>query len=293
MKIPISFYLNLFKKSWKNFVEYYPVEFASSFAYFSLFGLPSIFMIIIIFLNLFLGQDFLFEQLHKQLAGVVGDDSAHIMVLITSNYMQEAAQSFFYMVFYGGTVFLLATQLLKFYQDILNDLWQIKPDFENQWQKYIKERGLTFIMVLITGLLFFISAAIEYGLEFLMGNDGVWVKILNGIMIALIVYIWFAILYKFLPFVSLPWKPNLIGAAVTTVLFFLGVVLLGKFLVKERSLEDLFDYVTPIVLISVWIFYTSLAFLFGASFTKAYAELKNKEIKPKKYAYKYKVVREE
>jgi membrane protein len=279
--------MKLMSRSYKIFTAHHPVEFASAFAYFSLFGLPSIFLIMIVFLRLFFPQDFLFDQLQEQLAGVVGKESSEVMVLITGKYLQQLEQSLWSTVFYSVTFLLLATQLMVFFQDILNGLWQVKPRFDNLFQKQIKERGLTFIMVVLTGMLFFISAAIDWAFEQFTTGILKWLSLVFKVCV---IYAWFAILYKHLPFASIQWKSTLVGAAVTTALFFLGLVLLDQFVIQEKRLDDFYDYVAPVVQVSFWIFYTSLAFLFGASFTKAYTEMKGQEIKPKEYAYKFKEV---
>jgi membrane protein len=286
--------INVLKRAWEIFAANYPIEFASSFAYFSLFGLPSIFLIVILFLSLFFDPSLLYQILEEQLAIIIGNRSAELVVDITNNYLQQAMESVIAGVGYGITFFLLATQLMVFFQDILNDMWKIKPDFKNFWQKQLKERGLTFIMVLTTGLLIFVSQAFEQLLVAVSVEIMEEVKdLIVNVFTVLMVYLWFVVLYKFLPFVKIPWEPVWVGAIVTSILFFAGVWMLFEFAVKDQSLEDLYDEMTPIVLISFWIFYNSLAFLFGASFTKAYAEARGKDVKSLSYSYKYKLVKDE
>jgi membrane protein len=96
-------------------------------------------------------------------------------------------------------------------------------------------------MVLITGLLFFASAAIENLIGLALEEDTPGFKIFSSLMNAIIVLIWFAILYKFLPFVTIQWKSVWRGAAITTLLFFLGIRLLDLYVVEEGNLEDLHD----------------------------------------------------
>lgn len=288
-------YLKLFKRAWTIFTAGYPIEFASSFAYFTLFGLPSILLIVVLFLSIFFDISMLFEEVRSQLEVVVGSSSADAIVMITSNYLEQATQGIFMGIFYFVTIYLLATQLIIFFQDVLNKLWQVKPDFKNFWQKYLKERGLATLMVILTGLLFFVSSAIERGLEFLTGGDigSGLEKVLVNVITGILVYLWFALLYKVLPFAEIRWKPHLIGAAVTTVLFFLGFWLLLEFAIKEESLEEIYDFATPVVQVSFWIFYNALAFIFGASFTKAYAEMAGERIEAKPYSFRFKMVRAE
>lgn len=286
-------YLKLFKRAWKIFTGGYPVEFASSFAYFSLFGLPAILLIVVLFLSMFFDISMLFEEVRSQLEVVVGSRSADAIVMITSNYLEQATEGIFLGIFYFVTIFLLATQLIIFFQDVLNNFWQIKPNFKSFWQKHLKERGLASLMVVLTGLLFFASSAIERGLDFLTGGGigSGMEKVLVNFITGILVYLWFALLFKVLPFATIRWKPHLIGAAVTSFLFFLGFWVLLEFAIKEESLEKIYDFATPVVQVSFWIFYNALAFLFGASFTKAYAEMTGEEIEAKPYSYRYRLVK--
>lgn len=287
----------MFKTAWRIFAENHPVQFASAFAYFSLFGLPSILLINIFILSFIFDLSGLFEVLQAQASKVIGADGANILTLVTQNYMEEASKGIFILIVYVVSIYLLATQLIVFFQDILNDLWQIKPNFRNFLQKQVMERGLTFVMVLITGLLFFVSVAVERAVLFtssILGSPELsgTTEVIINVITAIFVYFWFAILYKVLPFVRIKWEPTLVGAAVTFILFLIGFWLLREFVVKEDSLGDIYDFAAPIVLVAFWVFYISLAFLYGASFTKAYAELRGKKIEPKSFAYRFKVVKE-
>ncbi|WMJ73176.1 YihY/virulence factor BrkB family protein [Cytophagaceae bacterium ABcell3] len=288
-------FFSLFLESWQIFKENHPGEFASAIAYFSLFGLPSIFVIVIFCLSFFFETNTLYHELQKQLAVIIGEDSANILGIITERYMIQASKNIWLLIAYTFTVLSLATQLLVFFQDILNNLWQVKPAFKSFWKKMWVERGLTFILVLATGILFFANVALERGIEYATGgetgtNDPIVILIIN-ILTILFVWLWFAVLYKILPFVKIKWEPTIVGAAITTLLFLIGIWLLSV-LVVDEGIEDLYDYAAPIVLVALWLFYNSLAFFYGASFTKAYARMRGKHIEPAHYAYRFKWVKD-
>jgi membrane protein len=298
-KHTLILYLKLFRNAFRILIENHPVKFASAFAYFSLFGLPSIFIIIVLVLGFMFNTSDLLEQLINQLSSVIGPESATLLVTITRNYMEEASQDVWSLVVYVITIFLLATQLMVFFQDILNDLWQIKPNFKNIWKKLLMERGLTFLMVLVTGLLFFASVAIDWAIGLtttIFGRQDINPIGISGAIVdiftVLLVFFWFSILFKLLPFIRIRWEPTMVGAAISTILFYLGMWLLWEFVVVENSLRDLYGYVAPIVLVSFWIFYNALAFFYGAALIKVYAEMRGKKIEPKPFAYRFKVVAE-
>jgi membrane protein len=290
-------YLTLFRDAFRIFGENHPIKFASAFAYFSLFGLPSIFIIIVLVLGFMFDTPELLDELINQLSSVIGAESATLLVTITQNYMEEASQDALSLFVYVITIFLLATQLMVFFQDILNDVWQVKPRFKSIWKKVLIERGLTFLMVIVTGLMFYASVATERAIEFITGifgqeTDTALSGTLIDIISALLVFLWFAILFKMLPFIKIKWEPTFVGAAIASILFYIGMWLLWEFVVVENSLDDLYGHVAAIVLVSFWIFYNALAFFYSAALIKVYAEMRDKKIMPKPFAYKYKVVEE-
>jgi membrane protein len=96
-------------------------------------------------------------------------------------------------------------------------------------------------------------------------------------------------LYKILPSAKILWEPTFVGAAVTTLLFFIGIWLIWNFVI-ERDLDDIYDIAASIIVVALWVFYSSLVFLYGASFTKVYAKMRDKQIAPLPYTFKYDIV---
>lgn len=289
---------SLTKSSFGIFTENHPVKFASAIAYFSLFALPSMFLILLYVLSLYFSEAEVLMELKAQLREIVGSDGAEILVVITENYKDQAEESIWSLMMYIVIIFWLSTQLFRLFQNSLNDLWRIKPKYENFWRRIWVERGLTFLLVIGTGLLFFSSVVVERAVEYAgmivggLDTDTWIIKWIINILTAIFVFLWFSLLYKVLPAVRIKWEPTFVGAAVTSVLFFIGIWLLWEFVV-ERDLEGLYDKVASIILVALWIFYSSLVFLFGASFTKAYASMQGKQISPARYAYKFKITRDD
>jgi len=287
---------SLSKASFKIFADNHPVKFASAIAYFSLFAVPSMLVIILYFFSIFFPVGEILTELQKQLSIVVGEDGANIIVVITENYKEQAEQSIWTLLMYSVVIFWLSTQLFRLFQNSLNDLWLVKPEYENIWQRIWTERILTFILVIGSGALLFSSVAVERGLELLLGSggrEGEWTltSVLVNTITAIFVFLWFSLLYKVLPAVKIKWGPTLVGAVVTSILFIIGYLLIWELVVK-RDLEDFYDVAASIIVVALWIFYASLVFLYGASFTKAYSNDRGKAIEPAKYAYKFKQVKD-
>lgn len=286
---------SLSKTSFKIFADNHPVKFASAIAYFSLFAIPSMLLIIVYFFSIFFSVSEIFKELSEQLSIVVGEDGANIMVVITENYKKQAEQNIFTQIIYSVVIFWLSTQLFRLFQNSLNDLWLVKPDFDSIWERIWMERILTFFLVIGSGALLFSTVAVERGLELVLGRtpDGQWTiaSVLVNTISAVFVFLWFSLLYKVLPAVKIKWGPTFVGAGVTSILFIIGYLLIYQFVVK-RDLEDFYDVASSIIVVALWIFYASLVFLYGASFTKAYSNSREKAIEPASYAYKFKKVRD-
>jgi membrane protein len=288
----------LLKEAFHIFADNHPIKFASAIAYFSLFALPSAFLIITFIAGLFFGRGVVYEELRSQLSKVIGDEGADILVRITQNFEEQAAESWWMTAIYVVVVFWLSTQLFRLFQNSLNQLWNIKPDFDSWWHKQLLERGITFALVLSCGLVFFASTLVEQALGMLTGLLGMnvmdtqAVSVITNIITAVFVLAWFTFMYVVLPFVRINWKPAVEGATFTTVMFYIGVLLLWQGVVK-RDLEDFYAEVYPIILVALWIFYSALIFLYGAAFTRVCAREQNKSIEPAPHAYKFKLVRDD
>jgi len=101
------------------------------------------------------------------------------------------------------------------------------------------------------------------------------------------VTVWFAITFKYLPDAHLHWRPIWIGAALTGLLFMMGKFILNHVLINSR-LGPIYGPSASILLIMLFVFYSSMILFYGASFTKTYADYAAFKIKPKPYAEKYK-----
>jgi membrane protein len=111
----------------------------------------------------------------------------------------------------------------------------------------------------------------------------------NALTLAVVTAI-FTIIFKVLPDVYLRWKPAIVGALFTAVLFSLGKYLIGIYIEKGDP-GSAFGAASSIIVILVWIYYTSIILYFGAEFTQVYAEkYDSKGIRPTKYAVHTKIV---
>jgi membrane protein len=155
----------------------------------------------------------------------------------------------------------------------------------------LKQRSKSVGIIFFTGLLFLlstlsdtiISALDEFIGPALMNMDALFIVIVSKVVSFAFVTLWFAVLFRFLPDAKIQWSAIFVGAAVTTVLFTAGKYGLETFLINS-NINNIFETSTSIVLILLYIFYSSMIIYFGAAFTKVYAEAFEAGIKTRKYA---------
>jgi membrane protein len=165
-------------------------------------------------------------------------------------------------------------------QDSLNTIWRVTPPpgATGVWQ-FIKDRFLSFTMVLGTGFLLLVSlvvtAALEAANKFLPAGStvaGVWIwQIVNNLISFLVITLLFAMIFKILPQVKLTWRDVWVGALVTAVLFTLGKYLIGLYL-GHAGVASTYGAAGSLVIILIWVYYSSQILLFGAEFTRVYAQ---------------------
>jgi membrane protein len=165
-------------------------------------------------------------------------------------------------------------------QDSLNTIWRVMPQARGTgFCQFIKDRFLSFTMVLGTGFLLLVSlivtAALEAATRFLpAGNTmaGFWTwQIINNLISFLVITFLFAMIFKVLPQVKLTWWDVWIGALVTALLFTLGKYAIGLYL-GHAGIASSYGAAGSLVIILIWVYYSAQILLFGAEFTRVYAQ---------------------
>lgn len=164
----------------------------------------------------------------------------------------------------------------------LNIIWKVKLSKQKGWLYLIKNRFLSFTMVLCVGFLLLVSliltlvltSASSY-LNHLVSGGAVIGLILHFIVSLGGITLLFALIFKILPEVDLCYKDVWLGAFVTTLLFILGKFLLSIYL-GSQHIETSFGTAGSLVVLLIWIYYSAQILFIGAEFTKAYVQAKEK-----------------
>jgi membrane protein len=163
-------------------------------------------------------------------------------------------------------------------QDSLNTIWKVRPISGGGLGQFLRTRFLSITMVLGTGFLLMVSLVSSAALaalgDYWGGMFPEWntiLGVLNVSMSFLIVTFLFALIFKWLPDVFIPWKDVWVGAALTAILFTAGKSLIGWYL-GHAGVGSYYGAAGSLVVLVLWVYYSSQILFFGAEFTRVFAQ---------------------
>jgi membrane protein len=250
---------------------------AAALAYYSLFSLAPLVLIAVAVAGLIFGQQAAAGQLYSELAGLVGDAGAKALQEMVANMHQEQGGGIVATVLGLATLLFGASGVFAQLQDSMNTIWKAKPPTTNGIVEFLRVRLLSFSMVLGIGFLLLVSlllsailAAVgDYLGAFLPGGAALG-HALNATVSLVVVTALFAMIYKLLPDTPVAWRDVWLGALVTSFLFTLGKFAIGFYLGKA-SVASSYGAAGSVVILLVWVYYSSLILYFGAEFTHVYS----------------------
>ncbi len=274
----------------KAFGQDKAMKFSASLAYYTVFALSPLLVIIISLASIFYEEGQIQSKLFSEIGAMVGPDtSQQLQVLIEKSAVSG-----------GSTISLIisivvlligATAIFTEIQDTLNIIWRVRPKPKKGFQKLIINRILSFSMIISLGFLLVVSliingivAAISERLTMYFPDITILlVMAFNVVLTFVIISVLFGIIFKFLPDVRISWKDVRVGAIATALLFMLGRFLIGLYL-QIAGTGSAFGAAGSVVVILTWVYYTAAILYFGAEFTQVYAEKFGTAIKPSPYA---------
>lgn len=284
----LSFWI-LLKQAYFSWNRDEPWANSAIIAYYALFSLPSLMIIVVSTAGYFWGEAAVQGQITSQIAELIGIDSAQaIEDMIANAAIKES--STITIIFGIGFLLFGATGVFFQLKMSLNNIWNIAAK-KNTYLRMVINRAISLGMVLVLGLLLLVSLVISalltafanYLAQMAPGFTVFLVEILNFFISFLFITSLFAAIFKLLPDVKLRWKTTYLGAALTTILFLIGEFLIGLYFGKSDP-GSVYGGASAVVLILLWVYYTCLILFFGAEFTVQYALHKNEKVEPNEYA---------
>ena len=267
----------MIKAAVKAWVDDYAPSMGAALAYYTLFSLAPLLIIVIAVSGMVFGQEAAQGEIVVQLRGIMGEEGA-VAVQGILKAAREPAQGIVATIV-GIVVLLLgATAVFGELQSALDRIWRVPaPDGESGIWHLLRTRLLSFGLVLGLGFLLVVSLVVSAALAALGKWWGGWfegwdvvLEILNFAVSFGIFTLLFAMIYKIMPRARISWRDVWTGAAVTALLFTVGKVLIGLYLGKS-GLASGFGAAGSLVVLLAWVYYSAQIFLFGAEYSWVYA----------------------
>ncbi|WP_017651369.1 YihY/virulence factor BrkB family protein [Fortiea contorta] len=279
----------LFQETFKEWSDDKASRLAAALAYYTIFSIAPLLIIVIAIAGAVFGEEAARGEIVRQIQGLVGRDGAEFIELAVKNANKPQTGTIASII--SIAVLLLgATGLFTELQDALNTIWEVKAKPGRGVNNAVRQRFLSFAMVLGIGFLLLVSLVISAGLSAFVayfsnlvpGIDFLW-QMLNFLLGFTISTILFGLIFKVLPDVKITWSDVLIGAALTSLLFSIGRFLLGQYL-GNSSFGSTYGAAGSLVVILAWVYYAAQILFFGAEFTQVYARRYGSGIIPTKNA---------
>lgn len=295
-KISFKGLIEIFKCAFDGFSDDKVMKLSGSLAYYTVFSMAPLLIVIISLCGLFLGREAVEGKIYSQLAGFVGSDTAAQLQDMIKN-ASLAGKSKMAAIIGAGTLLVGATSIFAEIQDSINSIWGLKPKPKRGWLKILQNRVLSFSVVIGLGFLLLVSLSVSsvidgFSTRLTAHFPGVAIVvfyIFNILITFSVTSLIFGVIFKVLPDGDIKWKDVMAGAMATALLFMLGKFGIS-FYISKSQVGSTYGAAGSLVILLLWIYYSSLILYFGAELTKAYAVKYGSPIHPNQYAVTTKMV---
>lgn len=265
----------LARQAGKDYMEDKGARLAAALAYYALFAIAPLLLVLIAVAGLVWGAEDVERALTGQASALVGAEGGEFiasMVERTGEGRSGLAGAAL------GTVILLfgATGVFVQLQDALNTVWEVKPRPDLSVWERIQRRVGTFGIVMAVAFLLLVSLAASAAVaslsrwnDALPGSDLLWGAMDAALSVAVLTLL-FGLMFKAVPDAEVGWRGVAVGAFVTALLFSAGKLALGHYLGRPGAM-DTFGAAGALIVVIVWVYYCAQLTLLGAEFTQAYA----------------------
>lgn len=280
----------LFKTTFQAWNRKDPFRQSSVIAYYAIFSMPGLLVLIIAITGSIFGKDVVNERIISEISKTMGANTAVQIKEMLVIAGQAKATILGSMV---GVLILLigATGVFIELQKTLNTIWEVKAVPQKGIVRLIKARLFSFGLILAIAFLLLISlvfsAALAAMSSWIKADASAWIAIffnmINFIVSLAIISFLFALMLKILPDARIKWKHVWLGSLLSGILFTIGKTALAFYFGKAEP-ASLYGAAGSVILILLWVSYSSMIFFFGAEFTAAYAKMYSDTIPPTEIA---------
>ncbi len=273
------------KETAKEWSEDDASRLAASLAFYTLLSLAPLLVILVALAGVVLGPEAARGRISSELASLMGSQAARGIEAVLASARSPAGGAISTVV--GAVVLLVgASGVFGELQFALNRIWEVKARPGRGIMGEVKDRFFSFTMVLGVAFLLLVSLVISallsavgrFFADALPGGELLW-QVSNFVVSLAMVTVLFALIFKYVPDVSIRWRDVWLGAAVTALLFTIGKSLLGIYLGKA-SFRSSYGAAGSLVVLVVWVYYSAQILFLGAEFTQVQAKRRGRVFRP-------------
>jgi membrane protein len=261
---------------------------SAALAYYAMFSLGPVLTIVVVLAGAAFGEESVRNHVHQAVQSMVGDSAAKTVDSMMAA-RQEGTSTLMKVVAIGSLLFG-ATGVFGQLQTSLNIIWGVKSKPGRGVWLFIRNRFLSFSMVLGVGFLLLVSLALSIAVTAVTGDvsnllpEGKLIAhVLDLAFSFCVITFLFGMIFKVLPDVKIPWRKVWVGAIGTSMLFTLGKYLLGLYLGRASTASP-YGIAGSVIIVLLWVYYASVILFLGAEFTQFYAKDTGTKVEPTAYA---------
>lgn len=272
-----------------------PLRLAGATAFFANFALPPILLILIRLFGFFVDRKELVIRLFERLSNIL-DESSTKQIRQTLKNIRGIDHQWYATIISFIFFLFVATTLFSVIKNSMDQIWSIAIKDNSTFLFKLKIRARSMGIILVAGLLFFVGLMTDSVQAFIgvYVNSAsptfgrVFLSVLNQVLFIFIVTVWFTVLFRFLTSGRPTWKSSVRGGLLTGALFALGRYIL-RIALPLSNIGNIYGASGSIVLIMLFVFYSSFIFYFGACFVRVLSEARDTPIRPVKGAFNYEI----
>ncbi|MCX2484102.1 YihY/virulence factor BrkB family protein [Pedobacter sp. MR2016-24] len=284
-----------FSTAFKLFQKNDPLRLAGATAFFTNFALPPILLILIRLFGFFIDRKIIVTGIFERLSTILDDSSTKQIRQTLRNIRGIDHQWYATLISFVFFLFV-ATTLFTVIKNSMDQIWSIGIKEHSSFLFKLKIRARSMVIILLAGILFFVGLLTD-SIQAFIGSyintasptfGRMLMSVLNQILFIAIVTTWFTVLFRFLTSGRPTWKSSIRGGILTGILFTLGKYIL-RIALPLSNIGNIYGASGSIVLIMLFVFYSSFIFYFGACFVKVLSDAKETPIRPIKGAFTYEI----
>lgn len=268
-----------------QFMEHKAMQLGAALAFYAIFSLAPILIIVIAVAGIVWGQRAIEGEIVQQVGEVIGEDGAQMIQTIIRG-ASNVGEGVVGIILGGVAIILGATGVFVQLKGSLDVIWGVEPRGGQPILTLLRDRLMSFALVLVIGLLLLVSVVASSAVTAMAGYadevlpmPGWLVKIAKHVVTLGVLTVLFAIMFKYLPDIKVRWKDVWVGALVTAVLFVVGETLVSLYLIYA-SPGSSNGAAGSLVIVLLWVYYSSLIFLLGAEVTAVYTRRVGHGVEP-------------